>query len=261
GSDSGWVEFRDWFYSATDSQAPEMYALAYERLDPLNGLGVGERIVQLRELGFDVSGAGEDGAGSDGEPGDVLWAAAVERFGSAWVSWDGSDSGWVEFRDWFYSATDSQAPEMYALAYERLDPLNGLGVGERIVQLRELGFDVSGAEVPEPSIDPFDEEAAAELSQDLEQAMAALTEEELATLEELRPAATQKLIDILGEKLPKELADQIDVEEYANQVFEDVPGLAVATEEELAEFVTSALADVAQAEAVAVAGAGDGEAV
>jgi hypothetical protein len=261
GSDSGWVEFRDWFYAAASSQDPEMYAVAYERLDLLNGLGVGERIAHLRELGFDVSGAGEDEAGSDGDPQDVLWAAAVEQFGAAWVSWDGSDSGWVEFRDWFYEATSSQDPEMYALAYERLDRFNDLVREERISGMRELGFDVSGAEVPETPIDPFDEEATAALSQDLEQAMAALNEEELATLEELRPTATQKLIDILGEKLPEELAAQIDVEEYANQVFEDIPGLAVATDEELAEFVTSALADVAQAEAVAVAGAGDGEAV
>ncbi|MFI7672121.1 hypothetical protein, partial [Actinophytocola sp. NPDC049390] len=64
-----------------------------EYLDDHGGLELTAKIAEERpdELAVayqQLGAAGGDGAGSDGEPGDVLWAAAVERFGSAWVSWD-----------------------------------------------------------------------------------------------------------------------------------------------------------------------------
>ena len=101
---------------------------------------------------------GED-TGPDAE--NAVWQAAVEQFGAAWAAWDGTESGWAEYRDWFYDATNSQDPGMYALAYERLEPLNEADPQERVTQLRDLGFDVSGAAAGEtPADQPGDRRAS-----------------------------------------------------------------------------------------------------
>lgn len=77
-----------------------------------------------------------------------LWEAAVEQFGSGWAGWDGSADGWVEFRDWFYAAASSYGPEMYAVVFERLDPLNDVPLAERVARLTEFGFTISVSASP-----------------------------------------------------------------------------------------------------------------
>ncbi|TDP90618.1 hypothetical protein [Labedaea rhizosphaerae] len=95
------------------------------------------------ELDAEVDGA-EDGAGeaADDDADARLWRQAIEQFGAAWADWDGSEAGWAEYRDWFYVATNSQDPSMYAVAYARLDPLNAVPLDARIDSLREFGFTI-----------------------------------------------------------------------------------------------------------------------
>ncbi|GAB1515939.1 hypothetical protein [Actinophytocola sp. KF-1] len=154
GTEEGWAEYRDWFYDATNSQDPAMYAEAYERLDPLNDLDLAQRIARMRDFGFDVSGTDGDAAEPDGDAEAALWQAAIDQFGGSWAAWDGTEEGWAEYRDWFYDATNSQDPAMYAEAYERLSPLDDLDPGERIARMRDFGFDVSGTE--EDAADGFE---------------------------------------------------------------------------------------------------------
>lgn len=84
-----------------------------------------------------TAGAAPDGSSS--------WARVVELFGPGWVEWDGSEAGWVQFRDWLYSGANGQDPEMYAAAYEQLDPLNSAPLAERVARLSNFGFTVTAA--------------------------------------------------------------------------------------------------------------------
>jgi hypothetical protein len=124
------------------------------RLEPLTEIA-NERPDELAAVYLRLGETGaEDGAASDGDARDALWQAAIDRFGASWAAWNGTDAEWTTYRDWFYDATNTEDPAMYALAYDNLDPLNELDPTERITRLRELGFDVSGAEVPETPADP-----------------------------------------------------------------------------------------------------------
>jgi hypothetical protein len=214
GTDTGWAEYRDWFYDATNTQDPNMYALAYERLDPLNNLDPDKRIGRLREFGFDLSGTEGDDATSGDDAQDALWQAAINQFGTSWAAWDGTDTGWAEYRDWFYDATNTQDPNMYALAYERLDPLNNLDPNERIGRLREFGFDVSGTEVLESPADTFDEEKATALRQQVEQAALA------------SPAIADTDVPM--------------VREAFEEVLSQVPGASRLTTEQIADLMAAA---------------------
>lgn len=133
-------------------------------------------------LRFESAGAAESVAA---EAQEALWQAAIGQFGSFWAAWDGTDLGWVEYRDWFYEATNSQDPDMYALAYERLQPLDELAPDERITRLRDLGFDVSGTETPQTPETPqatADERAASVLAAAEDPALEGVNREELDQL-------------------------------------------------------------------------------
>lgn len=83
------------------------------------------------------------------------WQRLVARHGPDWSGWDGSETGWVQYRDWFYTVANSFDREVYAESYHRLDPLNGLDVAARIAALRELGFTISAvAPAPPPAPEP-----------------------------------------------------------------------------------------------------------
>ena len=142
------------------------YAADNGKIELISGL-----VADVRELS---SAATEDG---------VLWEAVVQQFGKEWAGWDGSETGWAEFRDWTYTAANTQSPEMYAAAYEKLNPLNGLAPAERIAKLAELGLAV---DVPVPA-DPAAESAA--LAEVIEEAMAEALKEvpgsEVLTAEEV----------------------------------------------------------------------------
>ena len=166
GSEEGWAQFRDWTYSSANAQDPELYAAAYEKLAPLEELPLAERIARLTELGFEISAQPQ----AEQSP-DAPWETVVRDFGPGWANWDGSDEGWAQFRDWTYSSANEQDPELYAAAYEKLAPLDGLPAAERSARLTELGFAVQApattpaepAAAPgEPSADPLIEEALAE---------------------------------------------------------------------------------------------------
>jgi hypothetical protein len=157
GSEGGWVEFRDWTYSSANARDPDLYAVAYEKLHPLGERPLPERIATLMGLGFTISAPSAQSAQST----DSLWETVVRQFGPGWANWDGSDTGWVEFRDWTYSSANAQDPELYGVAYERLDPLNGLPPAQRAAKLIELGFGVTAPSAEQP-IDQIIEDAVAE---------------------------------------------------------------------------------------------------
>ncbi|WP_086818899.1 hypothetical protein [Allokutzneria sp. NRRL B-24872] len=120
---------------------------------------------------------------------DTSWQTAIDQFGPSWAAWDGSESWWAEYRDWFYNATNSQDPDVYALAYERLHPLNDLAVDERIARLREMGFDVSGA---------------------LAQEAPAITAEQL---ESFRAAASDPTVEDIDREVLEQLLQEPDFEQ------------------------------------------------
>ena len=136
GDEQNWAAFEQYvMYYATEQGVTGPAQVFFARA------ATEDKRALFAEYGIELPAAGDDE--------HTLWQAAVEQFGAAWSSWDGTESGWAEFRDWFYDATNSQDPAMYALAYERLEPLNELDLSARITRLRDLGFDVSGAESQE----------------------------------------------------------------------------------------------------------------
>jgi hypothetical protein len=197
GSEEGWTQFRDWTYSSANAQGPELYGAAYEKLDPLGGLPLVERIARLTEFGFEISARPQEPSGSP-------WETVVREFGPGWANWDGSEEGWTQFRDWTYTSANAQDPELYGAAYEKLDPLGGLPLVERIAKLTELGIAVQApaaqtaepaAAAGEPSTDEIIEEALAEAMAEVP-GSEALTPEELVRMraeiaEELASEAAQ----------------------------------------------------------------------
>jgi hypothetical protein len=191
GSEVGWVQFRDWTYTSANEQDPDLYAAAFSQLDPLNDSPLPERIATLTMLGFTISAQPEPPQSAVS-----LWENVVRQFGPGWAEWDGSEDGWVQFRDWTYSSANAQDPDMYGAAYTTLDTLNVMPLAERIARLTELGFAVhvsaeqsAAAEQPaaaataaeSPSTDPIIEEAVAEAMREIP-GSEALTAEELARM-------------------------------------------------------------------------------
>jgi hypothetical protein len=156
GSEAGWTQFRDWFYTAANATDPAAYAEAYQRIDPLNALPLTDRIARLHEFGFTVNAVAQP------EPAALdPWASAVTEHGAGWAGWDGSEAGWTQFRDWFYTAANATDPAAYAAAYERLEPLNTAGPADRIARLSELGLTINAvAPVAVPVPEAAEPEAA-----------------------------------------------------------------------------------------------------
>jgi len=158
------------------------YAADNGKIELISGL-----VADVRELS---SAATEDG---------VLWDAVVQQFGKEWADWDGSESGWAEYRDWTYTAANAESPEMYAAAYEKLNPLNALAPAERIAKVAELGLGVDVSEPADPAA------ASAALAVGVERALAEalkempdsedLTAEEVA---EIRAALTEEIARVTG---------------------------------------------------------------
>jgi hypothetical protein len=143
-------------------------------------------------IGSLVADAREHSSAATGD--GVLWDAVVRQFGAEWAGWDGSEAGWAQFRDWTYTAANTQSPEMYAAAYEKLNPLNGLAPAERIAKLAELGLavDVSGpsaAAADSAELDEVIDEALAEALKEVP-GSEALTAEEVA---EIRAAIAEEI--------------------------------------------------------------------
>ena len=76
----------------------------------------------------------------------VMLLAGGTMFGADWSGWDGTENAWREYRDWLYSAADSQDTAMYHAAYERLEPLNDMPFEERASALKEFGFTIEANE-------------------------------------------------------------------------------------------------------------------
>jgi hypothetical protein len=142
--------------------------------------------------------------------GPSRWDTVVEQFGPGWAGWDGSEQGWQQFRDWTYSVTNTEDPQLYAAAYERLDPLNALGPAERIVRLTELGFTVAATAQEQP----VDTATQAVVDEVVEPAM----DELLASLNEYAAEQHTSLDELMtaGGITPAQLSE-ILVEEMANE--------------------------------------------
>ncbi|TDP91009.1 hypothetical protein [Labedaea rhizosphaerae] len=166
GTEETWAQYRDWFYQVTNAVNPDLYAVAYQHLDPLNADDPATRIAKLKEFGFDVSGIQATAPEAAAAPPDEaeLWQQAVDQFGPQWVNWDGTEETWGQYRDWFYQVTNTVNPDLYAIAYQHLDPLNADDPATRIAKLKEFGFDVSGTE---SATGLLDEEKVAELHQEV----------------------------------------------------------------------------------------------
>lgn len=191
GSEAGWMQFRDWTYTAADALSPDLYVLAYDKLNPLDELPVAERIAILAELGFTINAESAQLAQPSASP----WETVVEEFGSGWTGWDGSEAGWAQFRDWTYAAANAQSPELYAAAYEKLNPLNGLAPAELIAELTELGLAISVSAESDEEDDPAEldamiDEALAEALKEVPGAESLTAEE----LEEIRAEIAQELM-------------------------------------------------------------------
>jgi hypothetical protein len=206
GAEENWDAFQQYvLYYAEEGGLAEPATLFFARA------ANEDKIALFAEYGvtleFDTAAA---------DPSDALWQAAVESFGAAWAGWDGSAAGWAEYRDWFYSAANSQDPAMYAVVYERMDPLNALDLQERVAQLGELGFDVSGTQASESP------EAAAAEEQLAEQAVEQIFEPALTQFEERLPELAAEL-GISVEELRAELAD-LPEDFLANQFTDELAG-------------------------------------
>jgi hypothetical protein len=202
GSEQGWQQFRDWTYGGANGIDPKLYEAAYERLDPLNARSLAERIGELTAFGFTINAAPP-------APEDP-WAGVVDRYGPSWAGWDGSEQGWQQFRDWTYSVTNAEDPQLYATTYERLDPLNALGTAERIARLTELGFTVA-ATAPQQPVDTATQAVVDEV-------VAPAMDELLASLNEYAAQQNTSLAELMtaGGITAAQLSE-ILVEEMANE--------------------------------------------
>jgi len=153
-----------------------------------------DKVALFAEYGITIASGEESAEGTpEDAEGEGLWAAAVEAYGPAWAEWDGSEEGWEQYRDWFYDATNNDNPESYAVAYEKLNPLNELGLAQRVAALRDFGFTVT-VEAAEAAAD----EAALPTPEDIAQAA-----EVLVGAVDALPEADQQLVtpDLLKEVL------------------------------------------------------------
>jgi hypothetical protein len=145
GSDAGWAQWRDWFYSVAATHGDTAEAAAREQLDWMDALPLAEKVAALTERGFTVSVEEAE----ERDPAEV-WTELVAE-GGDWSAWDGSGDGWAQWRDWFYSVAATHGDTAEAAAHEQLDWMDPLPVAEKIAALRERGFTVT---------DPEEDEAA-----------------------------------------------------------------------------------------------------
>ncbi|HEY3753027.1 MAG TPA: hypothetical protein VGL80_27885 [Pseudonocardiaceae bacterium] len=198
GSDAAWAQFRDWTYTSANEQHADLYAVAYEKLNPLNELPPADRVVALTGLGLTISAkpAQQQPAGSQ-------WETVVRQLGSGWANWDGSEAGWAQFRDWTYTSANQQHPDMYAAAYEKLNPLNGLPLTERAAKLSEFGFTVQ-APAAQPAGEPAAETGSAGVDQIIEESLAEALREvpgsEVLTPEELARMRAEIAAELASEE-------------------------------------------------------------
>jgi hypothetical protein len=137
------------------------------------------------------------------------WETAVTKYGPAWAAWDGSESGWVEYRDWFYEATSADDERAYAAAYEKLEPLNTVETAERIAQLKEFGFTIE-TDTLESLAGLFDEEAIAAANENAQQAV-----QEMVGTGDIPPDVGTRIADAFGEVLT-------EVEGASDMALEDI---------------------------------------
>ncbi|HEX5407941.1 MAG TPA: hypothetical protein VFX16_37225 [Pseudonocardiaceae bacterium] len=178
GSEAGWAQFRDWTYTSANTQNADLYAAAYAKLSPLDSLPLADRIATLTRLGFTISAQPTRPDAQPGQPADSLWETVLRDFGPGWANWDGSEAGWAQFRDWTYTSANTQNADLYAAAYAKLSPLDGLPLADRIARVTEFGFTVRApvaqpagpaaastppaGEVSSPAMDSIIESAVAE---------------------------------------------------------------------------------------------------
>jgi hypothetical protein len=153
---------------------------------------IGKLVADLRELpSAYASSRSQAVAQVPPQSGGSSWDDVVRQLGSGWAGWDGSEATWPQFRDWTYTSANEQHPDMYAAAYEKLNPLNGLPLTERAAKLTELGFTVQ-TPAAQPPAEPVAEAGSAGVDQIIEESLAealqevpgseALTPEELARM-------------------------------------------------------------------------------
>ena len=194
GSEAGWTQFRDWTYTSANTQHPDLYALAYDKLNPLNERPLAERITALAGFGFTIT--------AKQAPSGSLWDTVAAQFGSGWANWDGSEARWIQFRDWTYTSANTLSPDMYAAAYEKLNPLNDVALAERIGKLTELGLAVHA-----PPDEPAAEIDAAELGKIVDEALA----EALKQIPGAEELTSEEVAEIRAE-IAAELASEADDE-------------------------------------------------
>lgn len=137
GSEQSWVAHRDRFYANANAYHPAAYAVAYDRLSPLDRAPMPERIAALQGFGFPVTATGRPAVGSEDS-----WTTLVAAHGGDWATFDGSEPSWATVRDQFYRNANALDPRLYALAYQRLNGLEGRPMAQRIAALREAGLPV-----------------------------------------------------------------------------------------------------------------------
>ncbi|ONI76130.1 hypothetical protein ALI144C_36195 [Actinosynnema sp. ALI-1.44] len=191
-SDDDWDAFSDQLRSTAGgafgaaAEAFLEYAAEHGRIELVNDL-----VQDLPELPSAYAVIREQAAGSP-------WDDVVQQFGPSWAGWDGSEEGWAQFRDWTYSSANAQDPGMYAAAYEKLDPLNGRPLAERINQLTEFGFTVNA-----PADQQADNAGIPSMSEIIEES---LTEalQEVPGSEELTPEELDQLRAEIADELARE---------------------------------------------------------
>jgi len=127
---------------------------------------------------------------------EVDVAAAWEELvaeGGDWSAWDGSDEGWAQWRDWFYSVAATHGDAVEAGAHEQLDWMDPLPVADKIAALRERGFTV-----PDPAADEAAGAAPTGLAPDITQ---------LVT-DNVAPRDEQEVLDLLSQFKSAGLTDE-----------------------------------------------------
>jgi hypothetical protein len=193
GSDAGWTQWRDWFYSVAATHGDTVEAAAREQLDWMDGLPLAEKVAALTERGFTVSVEEAE----ERDPAEV-WAELVAE-GGDWSAWDGSDDGWAQWRDWFYSVAATRfGDDVEATAHEQLDWMDALPVAEKIAALRERGFTVIDPEQDETADADAGAAAAVDLAPDITQVVT----------DNVAPQDEQQVLDLLSEFKAAGLTDE-----------------------------------------------------
>lgn len=71
------------------------------------------------------------------------WSTLVAAHGGDWAGFTGTEQSWAEHRDSFYINANAMDPQLYALAYQQLNPLEDLPMEQRLSALQSYGFTVT----------------------------------------------------------------------------------------------------------------------